>query len=107
MMKMINDNQDLLDALTPKSGEIYNKDKVYPNNSVVITSDQYKEYMKLKAQIEKVDEVDEDEEVEVDEDEEVNEKQKLPLMKVRVNKNKNIVIDELEDMFIDEDKKQK
>ena len=99
MMKMI------IDALTPKSGEIYNKDKIYPNNSVVITPEQYKEYMKLKAQIEKVDEVDEDEEVEVDEDEEVNKKQILPLMKVRVNKNKNIVIDELEDMIIEEVKK--
>ena len=54
MMKMI------IKILTPTSGEIYNKDKVYPNNSVIITPEQNKEYMKLKAQIEKVDEVDEE-----------------------------------------------
>ena len=99
-----NDNQDLIDALTPKSGEIYNKDKVYPNNSVVITPDQYKEYMKLKAQMEKVNEVDEDDDEEVEVDEEVN-KPKLPLMKVRVNENKNIKIDELDDLYIKEVKK--
>ena len=99
-----NDNQDLIDALTPKSGEIYNKDKIYPNNSVVITPDQYKEYMKLKAQMEKVNEVDEDDDEEVEVDEEVN-KPKLPLMKVRVNENKNIKIDELDDIYIKEVKK--
>ena len=27
-----NESQDLLDILTPKSGEMYNKDKVYSNN---------------------------------------------------------------------------
>ena len=106
-----NDNQDLIDALTPKSGEIYNKDKIYPNNSVVITPDQYKEYMKLKAQMEKVNEVDEDEEVEEDnEDTEDNEEvEKKTLMSVKnkiIVSNKNIVIDELEDMIIKEDKKQ-
>jgi len=70
-----NDNQDLLDVLTPKLGEIYNKDKVYPNNSVVITPEQYNEYIRLKSQMEKVNEkVDEVEEVEEDnEDNEVDE----------------------------------
>ena len=54
--------------MTPKSGEIYDKNKIYPNNSVVITHEQYNEYIRLKSQMEKVDEVDE-----VDEDNEDNE----------------------------------
>ena len=40
-----NDDQDLIDALTPKLGEIYDKNKIYTNNSVVITHEQYKEYI--------------------------------------------------------------
>ena len=103
-----NDDQDLIDALTPKSGEIYDKNKIYPNNSVVITPEQYKEYIRLKSQMENVSEkVDEDEEVEEDnEDNEVDEEvEKKTPMKAKVNKNKNIVIDELEDMFIKEVKK--
>jgi hypothetical protein len=103
-----NDDQDLIDALTPKSGEIYDKNKIYPNNSVVITPEQYKEYIRLKSQMENVNEkVDEDEEVEEDnEDNEVDEEvEKKTPMKAKVNKNKNIVIDELEDMFIKEVKK--
>ena len=97
-----NESQDLLDILTQKSGEIYNKDKVYPNNSVVITPEQYEEYLRLKAQIEKVEEEveEEDEEVEVVE----VKKPKLPAMKVKVNN--NIAVNELEDIVVKEVKKQ-
>ena len=42
---------------------MYDGGIIYPNNSVVITSEQYEEYIKLKTQMEKVDEVDEDEEI--------------------------------------------
>ncbi len=60
--------------MTPKLGEIYDKNKIYPNNSIVITPEQYKEYIRLKSQMENVSEkVDEDNEVEEDnEDNEVD-----------------------------------
>jgi hypothetical protein len=70
---------------------MYDSEIIYPNNSVVITSEQYEEYIKLKAQMEKVDE----------EDEEVEEVKTT--MKVTVNN--NIKMDVLEDIVIKKDKK--
>jgi len=79
-----NDDQDLIDALTPKLGEIYDKNKIYPNNSVVITHEQYKEYIRLKSQMENVDnKVDEEEEV-------VESKPKLTLMNINKNKKSKV-----------------
>jgi phage/plasmid-associated DNA primase len=103
-----NDSQDLPESSVKfyDSPGVYDSDVLYPKNSVVITSEQYEEYLRLKAQIEKVDEEveEEDEEVE-EEDEEVEvKKPKLPAMKVKVNN--NITMNVLEDIVVKEVKKQ-
>jgi hypothetical protein len=106
-----NDKEEIKDILGEHDNPgIYNSEIIYPNNSIVITFEQYEEYMTLKTQMDEVDEDDEFDEVEAVKEVKTTMKirvKKPEVKKPEVNKNNNIVVNELEDIVIKEDKKLK